>query len=231
MILTAHQPVYLPWLGLFNKIVSADLFCYFDIAQYQTRDYNNRNKVKTNSGVQWLSVPVESKNHFRKTAGEIKIVQDGWQSSHIRTIELQYKKTPHFKKYFEKISQAILESSTGTLGELNLCMLKEFNSILGIQTPIVIASDYDFQGAKSDLVLDMCKKLGASRYIFGSQGMKYADVESFHAEGIIPIFQEYIHPTYRQLHGDFVPNMSILDLIFNVGDQSLDVLMRDNALV
>ncbi len=231
MILTAHQPSYLPWLGLFNKIASADLFCYFDIVQYQTRDYNNRNKVKTNSGTQWLSVPVESKNHFGKTAGEIKIIQDGWQSRHVRTIELQYKKATYFDDYFQKISKVIFESSTGTLGELNLCMLKELNSILGIQTPIVVASDYDFQGFKSDLVLDMCKKLGASKYIFGSQGRDYADLASFHAQGITPIFQEYIHPSYRQLHGNFVPNMSVLDLIFNEGVESLDVLMRDNVLV
>ena len=231
MILTAHQPVYLPWLGLFNKIASSDLFCYFDIVQYQTRDYNNRNKIKTNSGVQWLSVPVESKNHLSKTVGEIRIVQDGWQKKHIRTIELQYKKAPHFGKYFNQISQVIMESSTSTLGELNLRMLKELNSILGIHTPIVVASDYDFQGVKSDLVLDMCKKLGASKYIFGSQGRCYADLGSFHAAGITPIFQEYIHPTYSQMRGTFVPNMSVLDLIFNMGDQSLSILMRDNTLV
>lgn len=230
MILTAHQPVYLPWLGLFHKIASADVFCYFDIVQYQKRDFNNRNKIKTNIGERWLSVPVESKDHFEKKVGEIKIIQDGWQKNHIRTIELQYKKAPYFWKYFDQISQVLVESSTGSLGDLNLSMIKEFNSILGIATPIIIASEYDFQGVKSDLVLDMCKKLGACEYIFGSQGKNYADIDAFHAAGIVPIFQNYMHPKYTQLHGEFIPNLSVLDLIFNMGAQSLDILMRDNEI-
>src|SRR5258708_4212120 len=120
MILTAHQPVYLPWLGLFHKIALADLFCYFDIAQYQTRD-------------------------------------------------------------------------------LNLEMLRFFLRCLDIETPIVKASDYEFAGAKSDLVLDMCVKLGAELYIFGAQGRNYADSDKFRSRGVEPCFQQYNHPSYRQL--------------------------------
>lgn len=230
MILTAHQPVYLPWLGFFNKIASADLFCYFDIVQYQKKDYNNRNKIKTNTGALWLSVPVESKDHFEKNVGTIKILQDGWQKKHIKTIELQYKKAPYFKKYFDQIAQTLTEHSTGSLGELNLAMLRQFNEILGIKTPIVIASEYDFKGIKSDLVLDMCKTLGAKKYIFGIQGENYADVDSFVAEGISPIFQNYRHPVYPQLHGEFTPNLSVIDLIFNVGERSIEVLMCNNDI-
>ena len=95
-------------------------------------------------------------------------------------------------------------------------MLKLFNEMLGISIPIVIASESDFQGSKSDLVLDMCKKLGADKYIFGAQGKDYADQESFCAERIVPTFQEYVYPQYPQLHGDFLPHLSVLDLIFNV---------------
>lgn len=231
MILTAHQPVYLPWLGLFNKIALSDLFCYFDIVQYQTKDFNNRNKIKTNAGPIWLTVPVESKDHYKKSIGKIKIIQNGWQKKHIKTIQLQYKKAPFFDKYFEKFINTLDSNSKGTLSELNLSMLKLFNEILGISTPIILASEFDFEGKKSDLVLDMCKKLGADKYIFGAQGKDYADKDSFLAEGVVPLFQEYKHPQYPQLHGDFISHLSVLDLIFNVGDSALEVLMRNNDVV
>jgi len=228
LILTAHQPVYLPWLGLFNKIALADLFCFFDIVQYQKKDYNNRNKIKTNAGELWLSVPVESKQHFSKNVAEIKIIQNGWQNKHIKTIQLQYKKSRYFVDYFERISEAIINSSRGTLGDLNLSLLRELMDILGITTPIVLASEHDFHGEKSDLVLDMCEKLGATEYIFGAQGKNYADIESFLSKGIIPHFQDYVHPIYNQLHGEFLPFMSVIDLIFNAGDDSLNIIMREN---
>ncbi len=115
MILTAHQPVYLPWLGLFHKIALADLFCYFDIVQYQKRDYNNRNQIKTINGKLWLSVPVESKEHFSKNVSKIPIIQNSWVKKHLKSIELAYKKTPYFKHYFYELESTIQESSKDTL--------------------------------------------------------------------------------------------------------------------
>ena len=123
MILTAHQPVYLPWLGLFHKIESADLFCYFDIVQYQRKDYNNRNKIKTKNGELWLSVPVESKNHLEKNVSDILIVQDGWVEKHIKSIELNYKKTLFFNLYFPRLRDILINDSKKTLGQLNLKLL------------------------------------------------------------------------------------------------------------
>lgn len=228
MILTAHQPVYMPWLGLFHKIASADLYCYFDIAQYQTKDYNNRNIIKTNAGELWLSVPVASKNHFKKSVGQIEIIQDGWQRKHIKTLQLQYKKAPYYEKYSQELFSLIEEESRGTLGQLNLAMLKFFLRVLGITVPIVIASDYDFVGTKSELVLDMCLKLGADEYIFGAHGKDYADSKAFEAAGIKPYFQDYTHPVYSQQHGNFISHLSIVDLLFNCGDKSYDILMTGN---
>ena len=102
MILTAHQPVYLPWLGLFHKIYLADVFCYFDIVQYQKKDFNNRNQIKTSNGAKWLSVPVESKNHFKKSVGNIKIIPGNWIRKHLKSIELAYKKSEFYKNYKEE---------------------------------------------------------------------------------------------------------------------------------
>jgi len=229
MILTGHQPVYLPWLGLFHKIALADLYCYFDIAQYQTKDYNNRNRIKTHSGDMWLSVPVESKNHFEKRVGEIRIVQNGWERKHLKSIQIAYQKAPYFSRYMMEIESLLMRHSSGSLGDLNFAMLRFFLSCLDIQTPIVKASDYQFEGAKSDLVLDMCLKLGADLYVFGTQGQNYADIEKFRSSGVEPRFQQYNHPEYRQLYGDFVPYMSVIDLLFNEGPASREIILAGNV--
>ena len=228
MILTAHQPVYLPWLGLFHKIALADLFCYFDIVQYQRKDYNNRNKVKTSNGELWLSVPVESKNHLSKNVSKILIVQDNWAKKHLKSIELNYKKTPFFKDYFPELQSILINDSKDSLGYLNLKLLEYFMECLKVDTPIVKACDYSFDGIGSDLVLDMCVKLGADSYIFGEQGKNYADVKAFKEAEIVVEFQNYIHPVYRQMGRDFLPYMSIIDLLFNEGDKSYEILMSNN---
>jgi len=228
MILTAHQPVYLPWLGLFHKIALADLFCYFDIVQYQRKDYNNRNKIKTSNGELWLSVPVESKNHLNKNVSKILIVQGNWVKKHLKSIELNYKKTPFFKDYFPGLQSILINESKNSLGHLNLKLLEYFMECLKVGTPIVKASDYSFDGIGTDLVLDMCVKLGADSYIFGELGRNYADVKAFKEAEIVVEFQNYIHPVYRQMGRDFLPYMSIIDLLFNEGGMSYDILMSNN---
>ena len=228
MILTAHQPVYLPWLGLFHKIYLSEMYCVFDIAQYQTKDYVNRNKIKINTGNDiWLSVPVESSSHFVKRICDIIILQDGWQRKHCKSIQLNYSRAPFYEEYSDSLF-AIIQKKHKFLADLNYDLLLFFMSSLGINRTIVKASDYNFSGKKSDLVLDMCMKLGAANYIFGAQGSNYADVESFSNNGISVFFQDYIHPIYRQQHGDFIPYMSIIDLLFNEGKQSLEVLLGNN---
>ena len=228
MILTAHQPVYLPWLGLFHKIALADLFCFFDIVQYQRKDYNNRNKIKTGNGELWLSVPVESKGHLNKNVSEILIVQDNWAKKHLKSIELNYKKTPFFQNYFPELQSILINNSKYTLGSLNLKLLEYFMECLSINTPIIKASEHSFNGFGSDLVLDMCIKLGADNYIFGEQGKNYADVDAFKAKKIIVEFQNYTHPIYNQVGRPFLPYMSIVDLLFNEGERSYDILMSNN---
>jgi len=228
MILTAHQPVYLPWLGLFHKIALADLFCYFDIAQYQTKDFNNRNRIKTHSGDIWLSVPVESKNHLEKRIGDIRIVQNGWQRKHFKSIQYAYQKAPYYREYIDGLEETLLGQSFETLAALNLHILRWLMGCLSLATPIVKASDYAFEGVKSDLVLDMCLQLKADVYIFGAQGRNYADVGRFCARGVMPYFQDYRHPKYAQLHGDFVPHMSVIDLLFNEGPRGREIVLAGN---
>ncbi len=228
MILTAHQPAYLPWLGLLHKIALSDVFCVFDSVQYQTKSFQNRNKIKTSSGSIWLTVPVSSSGRLESIITDIKIIDDGWRKKHIKSIELNYKKTPYFEKYFPKFKE-ILEAPHQHLSDLNYEMLIYLLNVLGINTQVVKASDYSFKGSGSELVLDMCVQLNANIYIFGEQGANYADLDAFNNKGVFPYFQSYLHPTYRQIKGNFEPYMGAIDLIFNHGQNSQEIIMSNNV--
>ncbi|HTY98205.1 MAG TPA: WbqC family protein [Rhodocyclaceae bacterium] len=229
MILTAHQPVYLPWLGLFHKIALADLFICFDQVQYQPKDWNNRNRIKTAQGPLWLSVPVLRKGYLERTISDIEINNaEPWGRKHWRSMKIAYAKAPYFGRYaafFEDVYGRRWER----LVDLNAHMLHWFLDVLGIKVPVRSAGEWDFGGEKSGLVLDMCRQVGASGYIFGALGRDYADQAAFAAAGIGLHFQDYRHPSYPQLHGEFVSHLSIVDLLFNCGDESRDILLAGNV--
>lgn len=228
MILTAHQPAYLPWCGLLHKIALADAFVVFDGVQYERKGFSNRNTIKTRSGPLMLSVPVESKGHFEKRLCDVKIVPGPWARKHLRSIGLAYQHAPYFERYFDSLS-CILCKQWESLAGLNRALLDWFLKQFEIKVPIVTASEQDFRGQKSELVLDMCCKMGVKTYIFGAQGRGYADVAAFEAAGVRAVFQEYRQAEYPQLHGTFVPNLSALDLLMNCGLDSRQILMRGNV--
>jgi hypothetical protein len=229
MVLTAHQPVYLPWLGLFHKISLCDVFCFFDDVQYQPKDWNNRNKIKfSNGSADWLSVPVYQSGYLEKSYLEIEINNKvPWQRKHWKSIELNYKKAAFFDLY-EKALRELYQREWQYLSELNYEFLLFFLKMLKLSPRVVRMKEYAFRGAKSDLVLNMCRTLGASTYVFGEQGKNYADIPTFEQAGVKVIFQKYQHPEYPQLHGAFLPNLSIIDLLLNCGPQSLQVLSASN---
>lgn len=228
MILTAHQPVYIPWLGLFHKIALADKFIFFDQVQYVSKDYISRNQIKTHQGSLMLTVPVLSKNHFEKKIADVQINNSQpWARKHWRSISSNYINAPYYRDYAPFLEETYRCEWT-LLADLNFHMLQWFLEVLGIKTKVEKMGNYQFDGVKSALVLDMCLKLQVNTYIFGSQGVNYADTEAFREVGIDVIFQDYHHPVYNQLHGDFVPYMSILDLLFNEGPRSFDILMQGN---
>lgn len=229
MILTAHQPVYLPWLGLFHKIALSDVYCFFDDVQYLPRDWNNRNKIKTSNGDIWMTVPVLSKGHRDKKIKDIIINNElDWGKKHWMSICTSYKKSPYFYKYADFFEDVYKKEWT-YLADLNEYMLKYFLNILGINVEFIKQSEQDFIGYKSDLVLDMCRKLNTEIYIFGAQGKAYAEVECFEKYGIKLYFQDYNHPKYNQLWGSFISNLSIIDLLFNVDkNKALDIIMEGN---
>ena len=228
MILTAHQPVYLPWLGLFHKIALAETFVYFDQVQYLPKDWMNRNKIRTKSGSIWLTVPVLRKGYRDLKTSEIEINNSiDWQKKHFRSISLNYKKSPYFENYIP-FFEDVYSRKWKFLGELNEYMLKWFLDELGIKVNFLNANDFKFQGEKSSLILNMCKELNASTYIFGTLGKDYADVQEFEKNNIGLIFQNYNHPKYSQLYREFISHMSIIDLLFNHGPKSLEIILSNN---
>lgn len=229
MILTAHQPVYLPWLGLFHKIALADKFVFFNEVQYLPKDWMNRNKIKTHTGEIWLTVPVLRKGYRDRISSEMEINNDtDWKRKHLKSILINYKKAPYFERY-SNFFEETYSKNWRYLDDLNEHMLKWFLEQLGIKLVFLKASEYKFEGTKSDLVLNMCKHLRADLYIFGELGKDYAKVDDFKDQGTHIIFQEYKHPVYPQMFGDFIPNLSVIDLLFNCGPNSLDIIMSNNV--
>lgn len=227
LILTAHQVPYLPWPGLFHKIALADKFVSFDQVQYSPRDWTTRNKIMTTKGPMWLSVPV--KKNFGQKLCQVKIDNNqNWHKKHWKSIQLNYQRAAFFKKYAWYFEMIYNDRKFTYLEEMNLGMLMFFLDELGIKTKVYQAGHYDFKGEKSALVLDMCKQLGAQKYIFGIQGKEYCDVKAFESAGVKPIFQNYIPPQYSTWKGESVPNLSIIDLLFNHGPNSLEILMSGN---
>jgi hypothetical protein len=215
-------------LGLFHKVALADTFVSFNGVQYLPRDWNNRNRIKTADGCVWLTVPVLTKGYREKPLRAIEINNhEPWRRKHWRAISFAYRKAPHFERYASFLEETY-NREWHYLAELNDAMLRWFLQELGIKVQFIDASKLELEGSKSDLVLDMCRKLGATTYIFGVLGRDYANVTDFNAAGISVVFQDYKHPEYPQLHGAFEPRLSVLDLLMNCGERSKEILMAGN---
>ncbi len=228
MIFTAHQPAYLPWLGLIHKIAISDAYVHLDNVQFEKNSFTNRNKIKTANGPIWLTVPVFLKDHIKKTIKDIKIDNTkNWRQSHLKSIYLNYKKAPYFNKYADFFEQ-VYKKEWDSLSDLNDYMLQCLLKELGVKVKYYKASELNLQSHKSDLILEMCKKLEANLYVFGALGRDYAKKEDFTKEGIKAYFQDFKHPEYPQLWGEFTPYLSVIDLLFNCGEKSLEILMRNN---
>jgi len=228
MILTAHQPAYLPWLGLIHKIALSDEYVYLDNVQFEKNSFTNRNKIKMGDESMWLTVPVLLKDHTKKTIKEIEIDNTkNWRESHWKAIYLNYKKAPYFDKYAEFFENTY-KKEWRYLSDLSDYMLRWFLKELGVKVKYVMASELGLKLHKSDLVLEMCKKAGAELYVFGALGKDYAKEDDFKKEGVRIYFQDYSHPVYPQFNGKFLPYMGIVDLLFNCGPSSLEVLMGNN---
>jgi len=228
-VLTAHQPLYLPWLGFFHKIACSDIFCLWDDVQFCSKDFIHRNKIKNPNGPMWLTVPMHTKGYRNKVINEMMIDNSKpWTKKQWKSIEISYQKAPYFdsyKDFFEDLYGRKWEK----IAELDEYIIRYLLKEIGIDVELLKASNMNFEGKKSERVLDMCKKIGADIYIFGELGKDYAKIEDFEKENVKIYFQNYNHPVYPQLFGDFVSHLSVIDLLFNRGEKSLEHIMNDNV--
>ncbi len=218
------QSNYIPWKGYFDIIASVDEFIIFDEMQYTTRDWRNRNRIKTQNGLKWLTIPVNGKgcqiNGLK--INEAKVVDNSWVSSHWDSIRFAYSKAPYFKEYknyFEDVYKSCQNKEY--LSQINKIFIIAINEIIGIRTKISYDKDYGIIPGKTERLIDLVKKAGGTEYISGPAAKDYIITEYFDKEKIKLTWMDYSgYKTYPQLYPPFEHGVTILDLIFNCGPDS-----------
>ena len=227
MIVSINQPAYLPWLGYFDRLAKSDLHIVLDnvsIEHATKTSFTNRNKIKTSNGTTWITVPIKTSGSFQQLIYDVEIVNNmNWCRKHMQALIMNYSKVPYFidhRAWFENLYQkkwfnlvTLLKTTTDYLIEA-----------LGINTTLLTASKMGVAGKKSEYILNLCREVGASTYLSGPFGRDYLHSQDFDSAGIKIDYHDYKHPVYNQNYGEFVPYLSVLDLIFNEGPKSLQIL-------
>ena len=224
MRVAVHQPQYLPWLGYFDKIDRADHFVILDDVQFKKNEWQNRNRIKTASGWQWLTVPVL--HRFPQRISEVRI--DGaapWARKHWQALLSNYGGAPAFEAH-RPFFETLYAREWRLLVDLSLATLGYLVDALGITTKLVLASALDLPqpAGASERLAAVCRALGADTYLSGAGGRDYLDLDPFDRAGVRVVFQAFECPVYPQRFGPFEPNLAIVDLVFNCGAESLAVL-------
>lgn len=225
MIVSINQPAYLPWLGYFDRIAKSDLYIVLDHVQFEKNSMINRNKIRTSQSWAWLTIPVQTKGRFCDLPiSELKISEDGrWAKKHWKSLEANYARAPYFKDYasfFKDVYQRKWSRVGLLIDEINNYLL----DVLKINTRVVYSSDLVHSKTKADLILELCKQVGTETYLSGPFGRDYLEIDKFVEESICVQFHDYVHPEYQQTFSGFEPYMSVIDLLFNHGPNSLEIL-------
>ncbi|MBM4065593.1 MAG: WbqC family protein [Planctomycetes bacterium] len=226
MIVAIHQPQYLPWIGYFDKLDRADVFVLLDNVQYKKNEWQNRNRIRTSQGWQWITVPVLY--HYPEKIDAVKINNTtDWRRKHLNALVYNYSKAPFFEEhrlFFEETFSCHWEN----LVEINVHILQYLNRALGINKEIVLASSLALREEPTERLVDICKHVQADTYLSGKDGAKYMNSDTFARANIQVTFQDFHHPLYPQLYEPFEPFMSIVDLLFNHGRNSLEIIRSQN---
>lgn len=225
--LVVLQPGYLPWLGFFDQMQRSDVFVYYDDVQFDKHGWRNRNRVKAPDGApHWLTVPVLHSGRNWPAILEVEIDnRTPWARKHVGTLEQFYRKAPHLERYLPGLAE-VLERRWTLLVDLDLAVTGLICGWLGLTRPTLRASALGVPGKQSERLLALCRHVGARRYLSGNAAKDYLDTELLARNRIEVEWQDYVHPIYPQQHGDFVPHLSIVDLLFNCGGESAAILGR-----
>ena len=224
MIVSIQQPEQLPWLGFFDRVRQADVVVLLDNVQFKKNYFENRNKIRTSDGWQWVTVPVITKGRYAQLISHVEINDTSrWRKKCWLSIIYNYGKAPFFSKYSNFLKQ-IYDKQWTYLADLNEEIIGHMIHNLGIKVKTIRASKLGVMGRGTDLLLQICQKLNADIYLSGISGKDYLEESKFTEQGISVIYQEFYHPIYRQMYEPFLPCMSTIDLLLNHGDDSLDIL-------
>jgi len=227
MILSAHQLHYLPWLRYFHKIAESDVFVVMDNIQFNKNGWQNRNKIKCANGWMYLTVPIYNK--FQQRIDEVKIDNNqNWRAKHWNALVCNYSKAPYFKEYKDFFEKIYLREWVD-LNQINYEMFYFYLDVLGIKTKIVKASDLKVEGTDTMRLANICKALGADTYHSGAYALEvYLDEKIMTDAGIKITLQDWHCPQYQQqfMKAGFVPDLAIVDLIFNHGPESADIILK-----
>jgi predicted HAD superfamily phosphohydrolase len=220
------QPTYLPWSGYFDLMDQVDVFILLDDVQFEKRSWQQRNRIKTPVGLQWLTVPVITRGRREQLINEVEIETAHFSFDHCRAIELNYRRAQFFENYFDELISRLRPQDGMQLADLNLRLIEWFMKKLGIETRLVVSSSLRQSGKRTELLANLCESQGANLYVspLGSSVYLLKEKDALLAKGIDVVFQHYEHPEYRQQFPPFLPYASVLDLILNEGDRSLEIL-------
>jgi hypothetical protein len=215
------QPSYLPWMGYFALMDSVDTFVFYDDVQLSRQSWQQRNRIKTSQGVQWLTIPIFREGYQRICDIKINYAVD-WQRVHWKTIEQAYSKAPYFKTYAPYISD-LYRVKWFLLSDYTMYVIDILSQLLNIKIPkIYKSSSLQAEGHKTDRLLTLLKNIGATEYISAPAARDYLESEKF--TDIKLKWFEYNHPVYPQIRGDFLSHMSVIDLLFNTGDKAIEYI-------
>ena len=216
------QSSYLPWIGFFDMIRRSDEYIALDCAQYTKRDWRNRNYFKFHSGLGRLTVPVV-KGARERAIDAVEIAGEDWAARHWRSLSQAYASAPYFAQYRDYF-EPVFAHPPRLLSVLNVALLRAVCAALAIKTPIKLSTDYGRFAGRNERLIALCQSAGATHYLSGPSAAAYLDKDAFARAGVIVEWMQYGYPPYRQQHGDFIPNLSILDAIFNVGPHVIDLM-------
>jgi hypothetical protein len=215
------QPGYLPWLGFFDQLRRADVFVYYDDVQYDKHGWRNRNRIKTQNGPQWLTVPVRhgGGNGFPRIMDVEIDNRTPWARKHLASVRQAYARAPFLDRYLPELEE-LLHRRWDRLVDLDISCVAMMATWFGLRTRVERSSALGIGGDRSTRLVNICAHFGATTYVSGDSASAYLDLELFQHHGIEVEWQHYAHPTYTQLHGDFVPYLSAIDLLLNCGDSA-----------
>jgi hypothetical protein len=222
MILSGHQPVYLPGIILFNKIALSDAFMFVGHCQLTPKSWHTRNRIRMGDEDHWLSVQVKKSGRFGQSINNTEILDEQWKKKHLGSIRQAYGKRPFFDRYFLELEALILKDHS-LLGELNISIIKTIIGWLEISTRILDSRDFTIHGNKTDMLISMCESVGADHYLSNEGSRDYVDEKSMAEVGINHCWQLFEHPVYEQGH-NFIAHMSVIDLLFNVGSAAGEIV-------